>query len=141
MTDNTHPDKFKSLIEQIEQMSVLDLIEFTKILQQKFGVSTIAAQSVMASGTSTSSESKAPEKATEEGKSFFNIELQAVGDNKIEIIKAIRNITGKGLKESKDLIDLVAGGEAQMIKEKVKKEEAEEIKKTLEAVGAKVKIT
>jgi large subunit ribosomal protein L7/L12 len=140
MTDNTHPDKFKSLVEQIEQMSVLDLIEFTKILQEKFGVSAIAAQSVIASGTSTSDESNVQKKAAAEEKPFFNIELQAVGDNKIEIIKAIRNITGKGLKESKDLIDVVAGGETQIVKEKVKKEEAEEIKKTLEAVGAKVKM-
>lgn len=74
-----------------------------------------------------------------EEKSVFNIELTAIGDQKIEVIKAIRDITQKGLKEAKDLVDAAANS-PQLVKENVKKEEAEEIKKKLEGAGAKVEL-
>ena len=128
-------NKFKSLVEQIEQMTVLELIELTEILQKKFGVSTIA-QPVVASAEGSEQDQN---KEIKEEKAFFNIELHSIGDKKIEVIKAVRDITAKGLKESKDLVDSVAEG-FQLVKEKVKKEEAEEIKKKLETVGAKVKL-
>ncbi len=132
---NVQQDKFKLLIEQIEQMSVLDLIELTKILQEKFGVSAIA-QPI---GMSVGNNGQEKKDTLEEEKAFFDIELQDIGTKKIEVIKAVRDITAKGLKESKDLVD-AAVNEPQLIKEKVKKEEAEEIKKKLETAGAKVKL-
>ena len=128
------PEKFKKLVEEIEKMSVLDLSELVKILEKKFGVSAAApaaaaapAGAVPPSGTPT------------EEKSVFNIELKEIGDKKIEVIKAVRDITQKGLKESKDLVD-AAAKEPQTVKENVKKEEAEEIKKKFEAAGAKVEL-
>ena len=128
------PEKFAKLIEGIEKMSVLDLAELVKILEKKFGVSA-SAQVVAASPVVGGEES---EKAAEE-KSIFNIELTAVGDKKIEVIKAVRDITQKGLKEAKDLVDLAVNS-PQMIKENVKKEEAEELRKQFEAAGAKVEL-
>jgi len=126
------PEKFKKLVEEIEKMTVLDLSELVKILEKKFGVS--AAPQVVAApvaGAAAGTE-------TEE-KSIFNIVLAGVGDKKIEVIKAVRDITGKGLKEAKDLVDAAAAG-PQMVKENAKKEEAEEIKKKLETAGAKVEL-
>ncbi|HJN62438.1 MAG TPA: 50S ribosomal protein L7/L12 [Candidatus Parcubacteria bacterium] len=125
------PEKFKKLVEEIEKMPVLDLAELVKVLEKKFGVSAtapVAAAPAAASG----------ETATEE-KSSFNIELQGVGEKKIEVIKVVRDITGKGLKEAKDLVDSAATG-PQMIKENVKKEEAQEIKKKFDAAGAKIEL-
>jgi large subunit ribosomal protein L7/L12 len=125
------PAKFKKLVEEIEKMSVLDLAELVKILEKKFGVSAapqIVAAAVPAAGA-------APEAA----KSVVTVNLTAVGDKKIEVIKVIRDITQKGLKESKDLVDAAASG-PQVIKENVKKEEAEEMKKKFEAAGAKVEL-
>ena len=122
------PAKFKDLVEQIEKLSVLDLAELVKILEKKFGVSAatpITAVAAVPSGNE--------EKAVEE-KTSFNIELTEIGDNKIGVIKAVRAITQKGLKESKDLVDAAP----KMILEEVKKEEAEEAKKKLEEAGAKV---
>ncbi len=127
------PEKFKKLVEEIEKMSVLDLSELVKILENKFGVSSQAAVSValpVAGGEA------AP--AAEE-KSIFDIELKAVGDKKIEVIKVVRDLTGKGLKEAMDMVN-AAATEPQMIKEGVKKEEAEEIKKKFDAAGAKVEL-
>lgn len=128
------PKKFKKLVEEIEKMPVIELAELVKILEKKFGVS--SAPQVVAVGPTAGA---AGEGATAEEKSSYNIELTAVGDKKIEVIKAIRDITQKGLKESKDLVDAVASG-AQLIRENVKKEEAEEIKKKFEAAGAKVEL-
>ena len=128
------PEKFKKLVEEIEKMSVLDLAELVKILEKKFGVS--AAAPVVAAPTLAAG---APAAAPVEEKSVFNIELTAVGDKKIEVIKVVRDIAGKGLKEAKDLVDAVASG-PQMIKENVKKEEAEDLKKKFEAAGAKVEL-
>jgi large subunit ribosomal protein L7/L12 len=128
------PEKFKSLVEGIEKLSVLDLAELVKILEKKFGVSAavpMAAAPAQGAGGGNGEEA--------EEKSEFNIELQDAGDKKIEVIKVVRDITGKGLKDSKDLVDSVAS-EAQMIKEGVKKEEADEIKKKFEEAGAKVEL-
>ena len=128
------PEKFKKLVEEIEKMSVLDLAELVKILEKKFGVSA-AAPVAAAPGAPAAGPAGAPV----EEKSIFNIELTAVGDKKIEVIKVVRDIAGKGLKEAKDLVDAAATG-PQMIKENVKKEEAEELKKKFEAAGAKVEL-
>ena len=126
------PKKFKALVEDIEKMSVLDLAELVKILEKKFGVSASAPVAAVPAGAPAGAE------AVEE-KSVFNIELTGVGEKKIEVIKVVRDAIGKGLKEAKDLVD-AAVSSPQMVKENVKKEEAEEIKKKFEAAGAKVEL-
>ncbi|MFA6254700.1 MAG: 50S ribosomal protein L7/L12 [Patescibacteria group bacterium] len=118
------PAKFKSLVEEIEKMSVLDLAELVKILEDKFGVS--AAAPVMAVAAASA--------APVEEKTEFTVELTASGDNKIGVIKAVRSVIELGLKEAKDLVD----GAPKVVKEGIKKDEAEKIKKTLEEAGAKV---
>lgn len=128
------PEKFKKIVEEIEKMSVLDLAELVKILEKKFGVSA-APQAVFAVPQMVQTQAPSP---TEE-KSSFTLVLSSVGEKKIDVIKIVREITGKGLKESKDLVDAVANG-PQVLKENVKKEEAEEIKKKFEAVGAKIEL-
>ena len=125
------PEKFKQLVENIEKMSVLDLAELVKILEKKFGDSAAAPVAVSA----PTGEAAAPA----EEKTSFNVELKEVGAQKIEVIKVVRDITAKGLKESKDLVDAAAAA-PQTVKEGVKKEEAEEMKKKFEAAGAKVEI-
>jgi len=127
------PKKFEDLVKKIEEMSVLDLAELVKILEKKFGVS--AAAPVMAPMAAAPT-AAAPEV---EEKTAFNIVLTAVGDKKIEVIKMVRDITQKGLKEAKDLVDAAATS-AQVVQENVKKEEAEEMKKKFEAAGAKVEL-
>lgn len=129
------PEKFKKLVEQIEQLSVLDLAELVKVLEKRFGVS--AAAPVMAAPISAGG-APAGAEASEE-KSVFTVVLAAVGDKKIEVIKVVRDITGKGLKEAKDLVDAAASS-PQVLRENVKKEEAEELKKKLEAAGARVEL-
>jgi large subunit ribosomal protein L7/L12 len=128
------PEKFKKIVEEIEKMSVLDLAELVKILEKKFGVS--AAPQVVAAPTAAPAAAAAP--AAEE-KSAFTVVLASVGPKKIDVIKIVRDVTGKGLKESKDLVDAAASA-PQVIKENVKKQEAEEIKKKFEAAGAKVEL-
>jgi len=126
------PEKFKDLVEKIEKLSVLDLSELVKVLEEKFGVSAQAPMvAPLASGT--------PAGEPVEEKSSFNIELKEVGAKKIEVIKVVRDLTGKGLKEAKDLVDAAALA-PQMVKENAKKEEADEIKKKFEAAGAKVEL-
>lgn len=125
------PEKFKPLVEQIEKMSVLDLSELVKVLEEKFGVS--AAAPMMMAGIAPAA--GAAESAAEE-KSEFNVELKEAGASKINVIKVVKEITGKGLKEAKDLVD----GAPKVIKEKVAKQEAEELKKKLEEAGAKVEL-
>ncbi|MCK4454090.1 50S ribosomal protein L7/L12 [Candidatus Parcubacteria bacterium] len=127
------PEKFKKLVEDIEKMSVLDLAELVKILEKKFGVS--AAAPVAAAPAAASAEAG----AAKEEKSVFNIELTGIGDKKIEVIKVVKEITQKGLKEAKDLVDAAATS-PQTIKENVKKEEAEEMKKKIEVAGGKVEL-
>lgn len=126
------PAKFKGIVEDVEKMSVLDLSELVKILEKKFGVSA-AAPVVAAPAGQVSAE------GTAEEKSEFDIELKEIGEKKIEVIKIVRDITQKGLKEAKDLVDSAADG-PKTIKENVKKEEAEEIKKKFETAGAKVEL-
>lgn len=126
------PEKFKKLVEEIEKMSVLDLAELVKILEKKFGVS--AAAPVMAVAAAGGAAAPA-----EEAKSAYNVTLTAVGDKKIEVIKVVRDAMGKGLAESKALVDAAAAA-PQVIKEGAKKEEAEDLKKKFEAAGAKVEL-
>ncbi len=123
------PAKFKSIIEEIEKMSVLDLSELVKILEEKFGVSAAAPMAMAAAGPAGAAEGEAAEEKTS-----FNVELTAAGASKINVIKAIRAVTQLGLKEAKDMAD----GAPVIVKEGAKKEEAEEIKKTLEEAGAQV---
>ena len=127
------PEKFKKLVEEIEKMSVLDLAELVKILEEKFGVSAATPVAIAAPATAGVA---AP---VGEEKSVFNVVLTAVGDKKIEVIKAVRDITQKGLKEAKDLVDAAATS-PQVVQENVKREEAEEMKKKFEAAGAKVEL-
>ncbi len=127
------PAKFKELVEKIEKMSVLDLAELVKILEKKFGVT--ATPQVIAANSAGGSVSA----GEAEEKSEFNIELKEIGSQKIEVIKVVRDLTGKGLKESKDVVDQAASS-PQIVKENVKKEEAEEIKKKFETAGAKVEL-
>jgi len=128
------PEKFKKLVEEIEKMSVLDLAELVKVLEKKFGVS--AAAPITVAAVPAAAAGAAPDV---EEKSIFNIVLTAVGEKKIEVIKVVRDITQKGLKEAKDLVDAAASG-SQVVRENVKKEEAEELKKKLEEAGAKVEL-
>ncbi|PIS16374.1 MAG: 50S ribosomal protein L7/L12 [Candidatus Portnoybacteria bacterium CG09_land_8_20_14_0_10_44_13] len=124
------PKKFKDLVKQIEELSVLDLSELVKVLEEKFGVS--AAAPVMAVAASASAEAA----AEKEEKTSFDVHLISAGDQKINVIKVVREVTILGLKEAKDLVD----GAPKMVKEGVKKEEAEEIKKKLEAAGGKAEL-
>jgi len=127
------PKKFEDIVKKIEELSVLDLAELVKVLEKKFGISATAPVAAPIAAAPV-----APAAPAEE-KTVFNIVLTAVGDKKIEVIKAVRDITGKGLKESKDLVDAAATS-PQVIKENIKKEEAEELKKKFEAAGAKVEL-
>ena len=122
------PAKFKTLVESIETLSVLDLAELVKILEKKFGVSAAAPAMMMAAGGAA-----AP--AAEE-KTAFDVELTACGDNKIGVINVVREITGLGLKEAKDLVD----GAPKTVKEGLSKDQAEEMKKKLEEAGGKAVI-
>ena len=129
------PEKFKKLVDEIEKMSVLDLADLVKILEKKFGVSA-AAPVAIAAAPAAGAQGAAP--AGEE-KTSFNVVLSSVGDKKIEVIKVVRDATGKGLKEAKDLVDAAAAA-PQMVKEGAKKEEADDLKKKFEAAGAKVEL-
>jgi large subunit ribosomal protein L7/L12 len=125
------PAKFKNLVGEIEKMSITDLAELVKILEKKFGVSPMVAPTavgVPAAGGGPVAEA--------EEKTEFAIELKDAGAQKIQVIKVVREITGKGLKEAKDIVDAAP----KVIKENVKKEEAEEIKDKLEKAGATVEL-
>lgn len=124
------PEKFKGIIDSIEKMSIMELSELVKAIETKFGVT--------ATPTFVGGAAPAAAAAAEE-KSEFTVVLAKTGDKKIEVIKAIRDITQKGLKESKDMAD-AADAAPQVIKEGVKKEEAEEIKKKFQAAGATVEL-
>lgn len=127
------PAKFEKIVKEIEEMKALDLSELVKILEKKFGVSSQAA--VMAAPVAGAQAGAAPV----EEKSSFTVELSKVGDKKIDVIKVVRDVTQKGLKESKDLVDAAVSG-PQVLKENVKKEEAEDIKKKFAEVGASVEL-
>ena len=121
------PAKFKSLVEEIEKMPVMDLAELVSILEDKFGVSAAAPAMMMAAGANEA-------QGEVEEKSSFDVELTEAGGNKIAVIKAVRAATDVGLKDAKDMVD----GAPKVIKEGLKKEEAEELKKQLEEAGGKV---
>ncbi len=123
----------EELVSAIANLSVLELAELTKALEEKFGISPVMPLSVAGAATAAGT-TGAP--AAAEEKTTFTVILSDSGSNKIPVIKEVRAITGLGLKESKDLVE----GVPKPVKENVSKEEAEEIKKRLEAVGAKVEI-
>ena len=120
------------ILSAIEVMTVLDLSELVKALEDKFGVS---AQSVVAAAPAAGVAASVDEEAAAE-QTEFDVNLKSVGAQKIQVIKVVRTITALGLKEAKDLVD----GAPSTVKEKVTKEEAENIKKQLEEVGAEVEI-
>lgn len=128
------PEKFQKLVESMEKLSLLEVAELVKLLEKKWGVS--AAAPVMAVAQAGANGQEAP--ATEE-QTAFNVVLTAIGDQKIEVIKVVRDATQKGLKEAKDLVDAAASA-PQVVKEGMKKEEAAELKKRLEAAGAKAEL-
>ncbi len=118
------PSKFKALVEQVETMTVLELNELVKVLEKKFGVSAQAV-AVAAPGAGGG--------AAEE-QSEFTVELTSAGEQKVAVIKVVKDVLGLGLKEAKDLVD----GAPSVLKEGVKKEDAEEWKKKIEEAGGKV---
>lgn len=120
------------IVEKIEKLSVLEVAELAKKLEEKFGVSGMVAPVAVAASTGQQVTPTAP---TEE-KTTFDVILKSAGSNKIQTIKEVRAITNLGLKEAKDLVESLP----KPIKEKVGKEEAEEIKKKLAAIGAEVEI-
>ena len=115
----------QELIDAIKELSVLELNELVKACEEEFGVSAAAGVVVAAAG---------PAAAPEEEKTEFDVELTEVGAEKVKVIKVVREVTGLGLKEAKDVVE----GAPKVVKEAVSKEEAEEVKKKLEEVGAKV---
>ncbi len=119
------PEKFKKIVAEIEQMSVIELNELVKTFEKKFGVS---ATAVAAAGPAAGAA------AADEGKSTFNVELTDAGANKIAVIKAVKEALALGLKEAKDLVD----GVPSILKENAGKDDAEALKAKLEEAGAKV---
>ena len=116
----------QEIIDAIKELSVLELNDLVKACEEEFGVSAAAGVVVAAAG--------AGEAAAAEEKTEFDVELTEVGPNKVKVIKVVREVTGLGLKEAKDVVD----GAPKVVKEAASKEEAEEIKSKLEAEGAKV---
>jgi large subunit ribosomal protein L7/L12 len=119
----------EDFVKQIETMSVLDLSHLVKALEERFGVSAAAAAAPMAAASAVAA-------APAEVQTEFTVTLTEVGEKKINVIKAVREVTSLGLKEAKDLVE----GAPQNVKENVSKEEAEKIKKVFEAAGAKVTV-
>jgi len=119
-------DKHQDLITKIEALTVVELAELVKTLETKFGISAAAAAGPAAGAGA----------APAEEKDTFNVVLKAAGDQKLNVIKAVREVTTLGLKEAKDLVE----GAPKTVKENVKKEEAAEMKKKLEAAGATVSV-
>ncbi len=120
------PAKFQDLVANIEKMSVLELNELVKVLEKKFGVS---AAAVAVAGPAAGA-------AAAEEKSAYNVELKEAGPNKIAVIKVVKEVLALGLKEAKDLVDAAP----KMLKEGMKKEEAEAVKKKIEEAGGKVEL-
>lgn len=117
-------EKYNDIIEKIEKMTVVELAELVKVLEEKFGVTAAAPAAAGAAGGAAEAAEK-----TE-----FNVVLKVAGDQKINVIKVVKEATGLGLKEAKDIVD----GAPKAIKEGMKKEDAEELKKKLEDAGAVV---
>jgi large subunit ribosomal protein L7/L12 len=126
MPDITRED----VVTFIENMTVLELSQFVKDLQERFGVSAAMPMAMPQGGSGATAE------APQEEKTEFDVVLSGAGDKKIQVIKVVRAITGLGLKEAKDLVD----GAPKPVKEKIGKDEADELKKQLEEVGAVVEI-
>jgi large subunit ribosomal protein L7/L12 len=124
------PAKFAALVAEIEKMSVLDLSELVKVLEEKFGVSAAAPAMMMAAPAAGAGAPAAEEK------SEFDVELVDSGANKISVIKVVKEITGLGLADAKALVD----GAPKVVKAGVKKAEAEEMKKKIEEAGGKVNL-
>jgi large subunit ribosomal protein L7/L12 len=122
----------ETIISEIEKLSVLELAELVKALEEKFGVTAQAAVVAAPAGGVAG----APEAAAEEEQSEFDVVLSSIGDKKIQVIKVVRSVTSLGLKEAKALVD----GAPNPVKEGIAKEEAEQIKAELEEVGAVVEI-
>ena len=121
------PAKFKSLVESIEKMSVIDLNELVKLLEKKFGVSAAAvASAAPLAGAAPAADAGG----------LVNVHLASAGEQKIAVIKAVKEVLGLGLKEAKDLVD----GAPALLKDGMKKEEAEALKKVIEAAGGKVEL-
>ncbi len=121
------PAKFQSIVDSIEKMSVLDLNELVKLLEKKFGVS---AAAVAVAAPAAAAAGAGDEKTT------FDVHLTAAGDQKIGVIKVVKEVLGLGLKEAKDLVDAAPA----KIKDGMKKEDAEALKKRIEEVGGKVEL-
>ncbi len=119
------------IVDELSSLTVLEAADLAKMLEEKWGVSAAAAVAVAAGPAAGGAAAAAVEEQTE-----FTVMLAAIGDKKIEVIKEVRAITGLGLKEAKDLVEAAP----KAVKEAVGKDEAEKIKKTLEAVGAKVEL-
>ena len=119
--------KKEEFIEEIKKMTVVELSELVKAIEEKYGVSAVAAAAPAAGGAGA---------AAAEEKTSFNVVLSAAGDQKIKVIKVVRDATGLGLKEAKDLVD----GAPKTIKENVSKEEAEDLKAKFTEVGATVEL-
>ena len=117
----------EQVVSFIENLSVLELSKLVKELEEKFGVSAAAPAAMMAAGAGAAPAAE---------KTEFEVVLMAAGDNKINVIKEVRAITGLGLKEAKDLVE----GAPKVVKEGIAKKDAEELKKKLEAAGAKVEL-
>jgi large subunit ribosomal protein L7/L12 len=122
------PEKYKAIVEAVEKLTAMELSELVKILEGKFGVS--AAAPMMMAGPVAGGAAVAEEKTE------FNVELAEAGANKINVIKVVREITGLGLKEAKDIVDAAP----KMVKENVAKAQAEEWKKKIEEAGGKVNL-
>lgn len=120
----------KKIADMLEKMTVLEVSELVKALEEKFGVSAAAPAAVMAVAPAGDAGAAAEEKDS------FDVELAEAGGNKISVIKVVKNATGLGLKEAKDLVESAP----KMVKEGLKKEEAEALKKELEEAGAKVNL-
>lgn len=125
------PEKFQKLVTEIEKMSVLELSELVHVLEDKFGVSAAAPVAMVAGGGQGEGEGEGAQE-----KSAYTVQLVSAGDAKINVIKAVKEITGLGLKEAKDIVDAAP----KAIKENIAKAEAEEMKKKLEDAGATVEL-
>lgn len=120
------PAKFKDIVSKIEEMSVIDLHELVKVLEEKFGVS---AQAVAVAGSAVQGGADAGEE-----KSSFTVELTEAGEQKIAVMKVVKEVLALGLKEAKELVD----GAPAVLKDAMKKEDAEDLKKKIEEAGGKV---
>ena len=122
-------EKIEKLIEEIDSLTVVELADLVKAIEEKYGVSAVAAAAPAAGGAAAGA-------AAAEEKSSFNVVLTEAGDQKIKVIKVVRDATGLGLKEAKDLVD----GAPKTVKENVAKEEAEDLKAKFSEVGAVVEL-